>query len=58
MDVVQIYLKACNLPDGLAQDKSEWRNNIHIADHNIVGTSFDDDDDDESLMLYRMGFLI
>lgn len=45
MDVVRIDLKKSNLPEDLALDRLEWRNNIHVADPNIVGHGFDDDDD-------------
>ena len=38
MRVVKIDLKKCNLSEDLAQDRSEWRNRIHIANPNIVGT--------------------
>ena len=48
MDVVRLDLKKCNLSKVLAQDRSERRNIIHVADNrNIVGTR--DDDDDEVL---------
>ena len=37
MDVVTIDMKKCNLSEDLAQDRSEWRNKICVADANIVG---------------------
>ena len=36
--VVKIDMKKYNLSENLAQDKLEWRNIIHVADPNIVGT--------------------
>lgn len=33
-------------PD-LAQDRSEWRNRIHVADPKRTGLDDDDDDDDK-----------
>ena len=38
MNVVKIDLKKCNLCEDLAQDRSEWRNIIRVADPSIVGT--------------------
>ena len=38
MNVVKINIKKCNLSENLAQDSLEWRNEIYIADPNIVGT--------------------
>ena len=38
MEVVKIDLKKCNLSEDLAQARSEWRNKIHVADPNLVGT--------------------
>ena len=38
MDVVQIYMKKCNLSEDLAEDRSQRRNEIRIADPNIVET--------------------
>ena len=38
VDVKKIDLKKCNLYEDLAYDRSEWRNKIHVADPNIVGT--------------------
>ena len=38
MEVVKIELKKCNLSKNLGRDRSEWRNKIHAADHNIAGT--------------------
>ena len=38
MEVVKIDLKKCNLSEDLAQDRSKWRNIIHIANPNIVRT--------------------
>ena len=35
MEVVKIDLKKCNLSEDLAQDKSQWKNKIHIADFKI-----------------------
>ena len=46
MKVLRIDLKKCNLSKGLAQDRSEWRNRIHVADPTQLGQGFDDDDDD------------
>ena len=40
MEVVTIDLKKCNLSRELAPDRLEWRNRIHIANPNIVGTRF------------------
>ena len=31
IEVVKVDLKKCNLSEGLAQDRSEWRNKIHVA---------------------------
>lgn len=39
-----IDLNQCNLPEDLAQDRSGWRNNIHVADPTPLGKGFDDDD--------------
>ena len=39
MEVIRIDLKKCNLSKDLAQDRLEWRNKIHVADPNIVGTT-------------------
>ena len=38
IEVVKINMKKCNLSKDLAQDRSEWRNRIRVADPNIVGT--------------------
>ena len=38
IEVVKISPKRCYFSEDLAQDKSKWRNKIHVAD--------DDDDDD------------
>ena len=38
MEIVIIDLKKCNPSKDLVYDKSEWRNKIHAADPNIVGT--------------------
>ena len=38
MEVVKIDMKKCNLSEDLAQDRSEWRNKICVADPNIVWT--------------------
>ena len=38
MEVVKIDMKKCSLSEDLAQDRSEWRNRIRVADLNIVGT--------------------
>ena len=38
MEVVKIDMKKYNLSKDLAHDGSEWRNRIHAADSNIVGT--------------------
>ena len=38
MEVLKIDMKTCNLSEDLAQDKSEWRNTICVADPNTVGT--------------------
>ena len=32
MEVVKIHLKKYNLSKDLAQDRSGWRNRIHVAD--------------------------
>ena len=32
MEVVKIDMKKCNLSENLAQDTSEWRNKIHVAE--------------------------
>ena len=37
MEVVKIDLKTWNLFENFAQDRSEQRNRIHVADPNIVG---------------------
>lgn len=37
-------LKKRNLQENLAQDESERKNEIHVADPNIVGTRLDGDD--------------
>ena len=36
-EIVKIDLK-CNLSEDLAQDRSKWRNVIHVADKDMVGT--------------------
>ena len=38
MEVVTINSKKCNLSEDLAHDRLEWRNIIHVADPNTVGT--------------------
>ena len=38
VEVVKINKKKCRLSKDLAQDRLEWRNKIHIADPNIIGT--------------------
>ena len=38
IEVVRMDLKKWKLYEGLAQDRLEWRNRIHVADPNIVGT--------------------
>ena len=38
IEVVTINLKKHNLFEDLAQERSEWRSIIRIADPNIVGT--------------------
>ena len=40
-------MKKCNLSEDLAEDRSEWRNIIRVADPNIVGTQGFDNDDEE-----------
>lgn len=40
MEVIRIYLKRCNLSKDVAEDILEWPNRIHVADPNVVGTSF------------------
>jgi len=37
IEVVTIDLKKVQPIQGLAQDKSEWRNRIHVAHPNLVG---------------------
>ena len=37
-DVIKMNIRKCNLSENLAQDRSEWRNKIRVADPNIVGT--------------------
>ena len=37
-DRSKIDMKKCNFSKDLAQDRSDWRNRIHVADPNIVGT--------------------
>lgn len=34
----RIELMKCSLTEDLAQNRSEWRNIINVADHNRVGT--------------------
>ena len=38
MEVKKIDLKKCNISNNVAQDRSKWRNNTHVADPNIFGT--------------------
>ena len=38
IEVVKIDLKKCNLFEDLAQNRSEWRNRIRIANPNMVET--------------------
>ena len=38
MEVVKIDLKKCNLSENFAQDRSKWKNIIHVADSNILRT--------------------
>ena len=38
MEIVKLDMKKCNLYEVLAYDRSEWRNEIHVADRSIVGT--------------------
>ena len=49
MEVVKIDLKKCNLSEDLAQNRSEWRNRIHIANPTYLGQGSNDDDDDDVL---------
>ena len=45
MEIIHLDLKKCNLSKDLAQDRTEWRNKIHVADSTELGQGFDDDDD-------------
>ena len=54
MEIVKIDLKMCNLSEDLAQDRSEWRNKIHVVDHNTGGTNDDDDDDFPFMIIYNI----
>ena len=47
MEVVTINMNKCNLLEDLAQDRSEWRNKIHVATPTQLGQGFNDDDDDD-----------
>ena len=38
MEVVMINLKKCHISKDLASDRLGWRNNIHVANPNLVGT--------------------
>ena len=38
MEVIKMDLKKYNLSENLAQNESEWRNIIRVADLNIVET--------------------
>ena len=38
LEVVKMDMRKCNLPDNLAQDRSEWRKRIRVVGSNIVGT--------------------
>lgn len=38
MEIVKIDQKNCNVFEDLAQDRSEWRNRIHVANPNIIRT--------------------
>lgn len=39
MKVTRIDLTKCNLLEDLTRDRSKWRNKIHIANLNTIGTS-------------------
>ena len=45
MGVIRIDLTKCKLSEDLDQDKSQWRNIIHVANSNIVEKRQYDDDD-------------